>query len=237
LKTSKRKARAVQEVPSADYLSIVWQHLTESLCEEVFATTRERERQRKWTLFALVWFWIALLQSRFSSQTRALLEARAGSILFPPVDATPEAFFQKIQNVRPVFFQNVFRAYTQRLKPEAAASFEQELPLDIGVFPHVFAVDGSRLEKVGRLLKVARATTKAILPGSMEAVYDLRRGLLHELYFDPDGCVAEISMFDQVLPSIPRARCWSMIVTMPSRSFGSGSRSRACSWSAVTTRA
>jgi hypothetical protein len=174
------------------------------LCEEVFAATRERERQRKWTLFALVWFWIALLQSRFSSQTRALLEARAGSILFPAVDATPEAFFQKIQNVRPVFFQNVFRAYTQRLKPEAAPSFERELPLDIRVFPHVFAVDGSRLEKVGRLLKVARTTTKAILPGSMEAVYDLRCGLLHELCFDPDGCAAEISMFDRVLPSIPR---------------------------------
>lgn len=205
MKTSKRKpSLAVAEVPSADYVSVIWQHLTESMCEEVFAATRERERQRKWTLFALVWFWIALLQSRFSSQTRALLEARAGSALFPPVDATPEAFFQKIQTVRPVFFQNVFRAYTERLKPEATPSFERELPLDPKVFQNVFAVDGSRLEKVGRLLKVARATTKAILPGSMEAVYDLRRGLLHELYFDPDGCVAEIKMFEKILPSIPR---------------------------------
>ena len=200
----KKITLAVEEVPSAQYLSIVWQHLTESLCEEVFAATRERERQRKWTLFALVWFWIALLQSRLGSQTRALLEARAGSILFPPVDATPEAFFQKIQNVRPVFFQNVFRAYTERLKPQVSECFEKDLAVDTQAFPNVFAVDGSRLDKVGRLLKVARTTTKAILPGSMEAVYDLRRGLLHELYFDPDGCVAEISMFEKVLPSIPR---------------------------------
>jgi hypothetical protein len=60
VKTSKRKlSLAVEEVPSAHYLSVIWQHLTESLCEEVFAATRERERQRKWTLFALVWFWIA----------------------------------------------------------------------------------------------------------------------------------------------------------------------------------
>jgi hypothetical protein len=205
MKVSTRKlSLAVEEVPSANYLSVVWEHLTESLCAEVFAATRERERQRKWTLFALVWFWIALLQSRYSSQTRALLEARTGSPLFPPVDATPEAFFQKIQNVRPVFFQNVFRAYTERLKPEAASSFEQELPIDAQLFPNVFAVDGSRLEKVGRLLKVARKTTQAILPGSMEAVYDLRRGLLQELYFDPDGCGGEIRMFEAVLPSIPR---------------------------------
>lgn len=203
--TEKRKRRiAIEEVPSADYLSVVWEHLTESMCEEVFAATRESERQRKWTLFAMIWFWIGLLQSRYSSQTRALLEARAGSPLFPSVDASPEAFFQKAQTLRPVFFQNVFRGYTARLKCEASASFEQELPISAQTFPDIFALDGSRLEKVARLLKVARSTTKAILPGSMEAVYDLRRGLLHELHFDPDGCVAEISMLEKVLPSIAR---------------------------------
>jgi hypothetical protein len=205
LKGPKRKlSLAVEEVPSEKYLSVVWKHLTESLCEEVFAATRNRERQRKWTLFSLVWFWIGLLQSRYSSQTRALLEARAGSPLFPHVDASPEAFFQKVQAVRPVFFRNIFRAYTERLKSEAQPCFEEELPVAARTFPAVFAIDGSRLEKVGRLLKVARHTSKAILPGSMEAVYDLRRGLLHELYFDPDGCVGEITMFEQVLPSIPR---------------------------------
>lgn len=174
------------------------------MCEEVFAATRKRERRRKWTLFAMVWFWIGLLQSRYSSQTRALLEARAGSPLFPPIDASPEAFFQKAQALRPAFFQNVFRVYTARLKSAAPACFEQELPISAQAFPEIFALDGSRLEKVARLLKVARSTTKAILPGSMEAVYDLRRGLLHELYFDPDGCVAEISMFEKVLPTIAR---------------------------------
>jgi len=198
----RERRAAVDEVASADYLSVVWEHLTESMCEEVFAATRKRERQRKCTLFAMVWFWIGLLQSRYSSQTRALLEARAGSPLFPPIDATAEAFFQKAQALRPTFFQNVFRAYTARLKCDAPACFEQELPISAKVFPQIFALDGSRLEKVARLLKVARSTTKAILPGSMEAVYDLRRGLLHELHFDPDGCVAEISMFENVLPSI-----------------------------------
>jgi Transposase DDE domain len=196
---------SVEEVPSAGYLSVVWKYLTESMCQEVFAATRNRERQRKWTLFAMVWFWISLLQSRYGSQTRALLEARSGSSpLFPPVDATPEAFFQKVQKLRPVFFRNVFRAYTERLKVEAPLSFERELPLEPKVFPEIYALDGSRLEKVARKLKVARKTTKAIIPGSMEAVYDLRRGLLHELHFDPDGCVGEIHMFEQVRHSIPR---------------------------------
>ena len=65
-------------------------------------------------------------------------------------------------------------------------------------------MDGSRLEKVARMLKVARKTTKAIISGSLEVVYDLRRGVMHELHFDPDGCVGEITMFEKVLPSIPR---------------------------------
>ncbi len=185
---SRRKLElAVEEVPSAHYLSIVWKYLTESLCQEVFAATRERERQRKCTRYALVWFWIALL------------EAQAGSALFPPVDASPEAFFQKVQNVRPVFFRNVFRAFTTALKTEAPSAFERELPLDPKVFPDVYAVDGSRVEKVARMLKVARKTTKAIIPGSMEAVYDLRRGLLHEPHFDPDDCVTQPDAAQAVL--------------------------------------
>jgi hypothetical protein len=202
---SRRKlALTVEEVPSANYLSIVWKYLTESMCQEVFAATRKRERQRKWTLYTMVWFWIALLQSRYGSQTRALLEARAGSPMFPRVDATPEAFFQKVQSVRPVFFQSIFRRFTTQLKVEAPLSFERELPVNPKVFPQVYALDGSRLAKVARMLKVARKTTRAIIPGSMEAVYDLRRGLLHELHFDPDGYVGEIHMFEKVRHSIPR---------------------------------
>jgi hypothetical protein len=202
---SRRKlVLAVEEVPSTNFLSIVWKYLTESMCQEIFASTRKHERQRKWTLYAMVWFWIGLLQSRYASQTRALLEARAGSKLFPAVDATPEAFFQKAQNFRPAFFQNVFRAYTSKLKAEAPPCFERGLPIDPKVFPEIFALDGSRLAKVARMLKVARKTTKAIIPGSMEAVYDLRRGLLHELHFDADGCVGEIHMFEAVRQSVPR---------------------------------
>ena len=195
---------AVEEVPSTTYLSIVWKYLTESMCQEIFLATRKRERQRKWTLYAMVWFWIALLQSRYASQTRGLLEARAGSKLFPLVDATPEAFFQKAQNFRPTFFQNVFRAYTTKLITDAPRSFERELPIDLNVFPEIYALDGSRLAKVARKLKAARKTTRAIIPGSMEAVYDLRRGLVRELHFNPDGCVGEIHMFEAVRQSIPR---------------------------------
>src|SRR5437868_5053858 len=111
----RRARKPAADEPRPNLQSEPMAHLTQSLCGEVFAATREHERQRKWTLFAMVWFWIGLLQTRYSSQTRALLEARAGSPLFPPVDAAPEAFFQKAQAFRPAFFHNVFHAYTHRL--------------------------------------------------------------------------------------------------------------------------
>jgi Transposase DDE domain len=191
---------AVEEVPSSAYLSVIWKFLTESLCEAVFASTRIAERRRKWTLFAMTWFWIALLQSRYTSQTRALLEVMRGALpLFPKINATPEAFFQKVKNTRPEFFRNLFRSFTDSLESVATACFETQLSISATLFPHIYALDGSRLAKVARMLKVARDTTKAIIPGSMEALYDLRRGILQDLYFDPDGCVGEIRMLVQIL--------------------------------------
>ena len=64
----------------------------------------------------------------------------------------------------------MFRAYTARLKAGALATFERELLLDPKVFPEVYAVDGTRLERVARMLTVARKTTKAIISGSLDAV-------------------------------------------------------------------
>jgi hypothetical protein len=90
------------------------------------------------------------------------------------------------------------------LKAIAASCFEKELPIGEKTLPNVYALDGSRLAKVPRLLKVAQGTTKAIIPGSMEAVYDLRRGMLHDLHFDPDGCVGEMKMGAPVLERIEK---------------------------------
>lgn len=184
-------------------MAVVWKYLTEGMCQEVFELTRDRERQRKWTLFALLKTWIGLLLTDLSSQTEAIEEACGkGHPLFPLVEASPESFFQRIQSLRPAFFQNVFTRFTGLLRDEFPQNFQQDLEISTTEFPEIYAVDGSRLAKVGRLLKIAQKITKAIIPGSMEAVYDLRRGCLHNLWFDPDGAKSEMAMFAQVLPSI-----------------------------------
>lgn len=115
--TSPRKAKHLPGlIQPVDYLETLWKHLTESLCEEVFAMTRDRERQRVWSLFTLVQFWIGLLHHPSMSQTRAIEESHKGSALFPEVAATPESFFQRIQSLRPAFFQNLFQRFVQARK-------------------------------------------------------------------------------------------------------------------------
>lgn len=196
-----------KQVAAPDYLSIVWRHLTEELCEDVFQATRVRERVRKWSLYVLMKVWIGILQLDLSSQTEAIEEyCGKGHPLFPLVEASPESFFQRIQSVRPEFFSNVFAGFTVSIEREFPANFQSELPISKDDFPEIYAVDASRLAKVGRLLKVAQKSTKAIIPGSLEAVYDLRRGHLRELYFDPDGARSELHLFDKVLPHLkPKA--------------------------------
>jgi hypothetical protein len=104
--------------------------------------------------------------------------------------------------LRPVFFRNIFSSFTQAIEPELQMDFQTHLSISKDIFPEIYAIDGSRLAKVGHLLKIARSVTKAIIPGSMEALYDLRRGYLKDLWFDPDGARSELAMFQEVLKSI-----------------------------------
>jgi hypothetical protein len=192
-----------REIAPPDYLEPVWEHLSEATCDEVFEATRDQERQRKWTLSTLMRVWVGLLQNPMLSQTEAVEACSGGEHpLFPKVEASPESFFMRIASLSPSFFRNLFLRFTWAIQAELSSNFESDLSVDAKLFPEIYVVDGSRLAKVGRVLKVARNTTKAIIPGSMEALYDLRRGCLRDLWFDPDGARSEIAMFDQVLESV-----------------------------------
>ena len=198
---AKHLPRLVQPV---DYLATLWQHLTESVCQEVFQLLRTHERQRKWSLFALLQVWVGLLSAAARTQTQAVEECGKGNPFFPDVHATSESFFERIQSLRPAFFHSLFLRFTQAILPKCPKTFASFLSLSENDFPEILVLDGSKLHKVARLLKVARTTTAAILPGSLEAVYDLRRGILRNLVFDPDGFKGEKHLLLSALESIPQ---------------------------------
>jgi hypothetical protein len=64
---------------------LIHKHLSAEVCEEVFAEIRDAERQRKWTLQALLSFWMAVIME----PPRALQHALA-RVKLPARGATPK---------------------------------------------------------------------------------------------------------------------------------------------------
>ena len=70
--------------------------ITEALCDEVFQSIRTNERQRKWTLFALARFWLAVIVEAPPSLSQLLERTRRldPKGILPAVAASAESFFE-----------------------------------------------------------------------------------------------------------------------------------------------
>jgi hypothetical protein len=89
-----------QRIALLGTVELLHEHLTASLCQTVFQQTRPTARERHWSLEALASFWTAVLLRAPPSLTQALQEAAGGSGSgWPPVQASPEAFFQRCQRL------------------------------------------------------------------------------------------------------------------------------------------
>ncbi len=186
-------------------LELLRTHITATLCQTVFATVRIRERQRRWTLEALVEFWLAVILRAPRALSQALYETLEGSEpLFPLVQASPEAFFQRCRDLRPAFFAEVFTRFTQRLLAVSSARYAQALAPLQERFAAICIVDGSRLTAIAHRLKLLWAERAVVLPGCLLAVYDLGRGLCRTLQFCPDAAAWEVGRAEAALATLAR---------------------------------
>jgi hypothetical protein len=186
-------------------LELLRTHITAALCQTVFATVRVTERQRRWTLQALVEFWLAVTLRAPRALSQALYETLEGSEpLFPLVQATPEAFFQRCQTLRPVFFAAIFTRFTAGLLTTTPARYAQDLGELQARFAGVVVVDGSRLAAIAHRLKLLWAERAVVLPGCLLAVYDLGRGLCRTLDFCADAAAGELARAQAAVATLPR---------------------------------
>jgi hypothetical protein len=119
---------ALGSVDLVRVLELLRTHITAALYQTVFAAVRITERQRPWTLEALVEFWLAVLLRAPRALVQALYEMLEGSEpLFPLVQATPEAFVQRCRPPRPAFFAAIFAWFTARLLPATPARYAADL--------------------------------------------------------------------------------------------------------------
>jgi len=193
-----------QTVNLLGLVELLHTHVTETLCEEVFLQTRDAERQREWTLYSLVWFWIAVTIRAPKALTHALNESQfGGDQLVPGVGATSEAFFEKCKGFRSDFFSELFSALGPRLLSESAAVYAQQVTDLRQHFPEIWVMDGSQLAAVAHRLKILWKVKGAVLPGRVIALYDLFRGINRAFCFEPDAARNENLLAKEALELIP----------------------------------
>lgn len=181
----------VAMVPTVEFLH---RHVSGSLCEEVYRDLRTTERERKWSLFALARFWLAVIVEAPASLSQLLDRTRRQDPrgFLPQVEASAESFFEKAKNFSSGFFEALYGRFVSTVLDEAPTRYCQERAYLLEKFPGgIKVVDGSRLDKIAHRLKILWPEKAAILPGCILAVYDLYRGFATQLWFEVDAAASE----------------------------------------------
>jgi hypothetical protein len=185
-------------------VQVLHDHLSARLCRTVFQQTRTTERERHWTLHALAAFWTAVILRAPQALTQALEAAAAGTGAgWPTVQATPEAFFERCQDLHWRFFANLPDAFVTAVLLEALPCYAAPLHPLRERFAEGWVVDGSRLDAVAHRLKVLRDVRAPVLPGCLTAFYDLSRGIVRHLAFNTDAAAGELPRATTALAKVP----------------------------------
>jgi hypothetical protein len=186
-------------------VDLLQEHITPGLCRAAFGAVRRTERQRVWTLEALIRFWTAVVLRAPTALSQALADSLEGrDPTFPRVEASPEAFFQRCRDLRPAFFAEVFRRFTDRLVRAVPARYAADIEPVRERFAAIVIFDGSGLTAIAHRLKLLWKNRSVILPGCMLAVYDVGRGLCRHLSFSAHAAANELPRATRALATLPR---------------------------------
>lgn len=186
-------------------LELLTEHVTRALCEASFQRVRRSERQRTWSLWALVQFWMAVILRAPTSLSHELVEMREGrDPLVPRIKATDEAFFQRCRDLSWRFFAEVFGGFVRSLLGSVEPRFCSKLSGLRDRFADVLVIDGSRLEGIARKLKILWNERAVVLPGCLIAVYDLFRGIPRVLDFCADAAASEMTRAKKALRNLSK---------------------------------
>jgi hypothetical protein len=198
-------ARRAKTIDLLRVVDLLQEHITPALCRTVFGQVRRTERQRVWTLEALIRFWTAVVLRAPTALSQALAESIEGrDPTYPRIEASPEAFFQRCRDLRPAFFAEVFRRFTARLLPAVPARYAADLAPVRKRFAALVILDGSRLAAIAHRLKLLWNERAVVLPGCLLGVYDVGRGLCRHLHFSADAAAGEMTRAQAALAELAR---------------------------------
>ncbi len=187
-------AKRAKTIDLLRVVDLLQEHITPALCRTVFGAVRKTERQRVWTLEALIRFWTAVVLRAPKALSQALVDSLEGrDPTFPRIEASPEAFFQRCRDLRPAFFAEVFQRFTTRLVTAVPPRYAAEVAPVRARFTAIVILDGSRLAAIAHRLKLLWNERAVVLPGCLLGVYDLGRGLCRQLTFCADAAASEMT--------------------------------------------
>jgi hypothetical protein len=127
-------------------IGILNKHVTASLCGAAFKKIRTTEREREWSLYSLIRFWLTIVLVAPPSLAKALAECRAGrSGLLPEVMATAESFYQRCRDLNPDFFAELYMRFINAILPETPIAYASSFLALRERFDNIWVIDGSRL--------------------------------------------------------------------------------------------
>ncbi|MGH2524033.1 MAG: transposase, partial [Anaerolineales bacterium] len=198
-------AKRAKTIDLLRVVDLLQEHITSALCRTVFGEVRKTERQRVWTLEALIRFWTAVVLRAPKALSQALVDSLEGrDPTFPRIEATPEAFFQRCRDLRPAFFAEVFQRFTARLVPAVPSRYAAEVAPVRARFAALVILDGSRLAAIAHRLKLLWNERAVVLPGCVLGVYDVGRGLCRHLHFSADAAASEMTRAKAALADLAR---------------------------------
>jgi len=198
-------AKRTKTIDLLRVVDLLQEHITPALCRAVFGAVRKTERQRVWTLEALIRFWTAVVLRAPPALSQALADSLEGrDPMLPRIEASPEAFFQRCRDLRPAFFAEVFRRFTDRLVTAVPPRYAHEVAAVQARFAAIVIFDGSGLAPIAHRLKLLWKERAVVLPGSLLAVHDLGRGLCRHLSFSANAAANELPRATGVLAALSR---------------------------------
>jgi len=202
-----------QEILLGPVVGFLHENLTEELCAEVFGAVRVNERERQWSLYALSRFWLSVVVDPPPS-LRYLIEKcgtteRSPLSLLPVIESTHSAFSQRCKNLSSAFFTTLYTHFVERVRPQVPLAYASQFSKLRRVFTDVLIIDGSRLDRVAKRLKILWDEESVVLPGCLTAVYDMFRGIAVDLSFSPNAAEAE---HDRGMRAIEVLRAGSLLL-------------------------
>src|SRR5438445_8103108 len=169
-------AKRAKTIDLLRVVDLLQEHITPALCRTVFGAVRKTERQRVWTLEALIRFWTAVVLRAPKALSQALVDSLEGrDPTFPRIEASPEAFFQRCRDLRPAFFAEVFQRFTTRLVRAVPPRYAAEVAPVRARFTAIVILDGSRLAAIAHRLDRKSTRLNSSHANTSYAVFCLKK--------------------------------------------------------------